>query len=65
MYLTEDLPMKITETIAKLPVIGSKSTLEMVAKFGKMRSALRAVHEDTDYWREHYWIFDCTECLKL
>jgi hypothetical protein len=57
--------MKITETIAKLPVIGSKSTLEMVAKFGKMRSALQAVHEDTDYWREHYWIFDCTECLKL
>jgi hypothetical protein len=33
VYLEDDLPAKLTEYVAKLPIIGSKSTLEAVKKF--------------------------------
>lgn len=57
--------MKLTETIAKLPVVGSKATLENVAKFKKMRAAVNNVHQDTDHFRDHNWYYDCKELLKI
>jgi len=36
VYIEEDLPLKLSEAIAKLPVVGSKKGLEDLKKFKKV-----------------------------
>lgn len=30
-----------------------------------MRNAVDTIHEDIDYFKNHYWFYDCKELLKI
>jgi hypothetical protein len=55
----------LTEYAAKLPIIGSKKVLEDVKKFKKMRVVVENLNEDIDYFKSHYWFYDCRKLLEV
>lgn len=63
VWLQDDLPASIMESVAKLPVVGSKDTLAQVKKFQKMRRVIEDLSEDVNYFKGHYWFYDCKKLL--
>jgi len=63
--LEEDLPAKLTELTAKLPVVGNKQTLEQVKKFQKMRIMAEDMQDQVSFFKQNYWYYDSSKLVSV
>ena len=64
-YVEEDIPLMAVEAIARLPFVGSKSTVQQIEKFKKFKKIVNQVNDDITYFKINKWIFDNRELLKI
>lgn len=63
--MEEDLPAKLTELTAKLPIVGNKQTLEQVKKFQKMRILAEDMQLQVSFFKQNYWYYDSSKLVSV